>query len=71
LNVNENLFAIIIMFLEFTIIISFLVSFAIRVCILMKVVIGLRFEEATPMEDPFGSLKGGLRLGDGIKVMSL
>jgi hypothetical protein len=49
LNVDENLLAIIVMFLEFTISISLLVSFAIGVCISMKVVIGLRFEEVAPM----------------------
>jgi hypothetical protein len=71
LNVDENLLAIIVMFLEFTITISFLVSFAIGICISIKVIIRLRFEEVAPMEDPFISLKGGLRLRDRIKVMSV
>ncbi len=71
MNVDENLLAIIVMFLEFTITISILVNFAMGVCISMKVVIGLKFEVAAPMEDPFGSLKGGLRLGDGVNVMNV
>jgi hypothetical protein len=71
LNVDEGLLAIVAMLLEFIINISFLVSIAVGVCILMKVVIRLKFEEATPLEDPFRSLKGRLRLRDGVKVMSV
>ncbi len=61
-NVKENWFAMVAMFLKFIIIIFPLVSFALRDCILVNVVIGMEYVEVAPMNSPSKrtSLNGGV-----------
>ncbi len=59
------------MFLELIVIIDPLVNFGPRFCILAKVVTWVEFEEIAWMEILFESLKGGLVLGKGVKVIDV
>jgi hypothetical protein len=49
---DESLHAMFAMFLEFPTIISNLINFAIRVCLLVESIIRIRFDEATTMIGP-------------------
>jgi hypothetical protein len=59
INVNDNQLVMFAMFLDFTVVISLLISFEIGVCTLMKVIIALvNSWEIASMDKPIKIIKG-------------
>jgi hypothetical protein len=75
LVIEDNRLVMVVMFLKFMLIISPLLTFALRPCILTRVVNGITSRESTKMEGLSNSLRGrlclGLGLQDRVKVMGV
>lgn len=67
LDIEKNKLVMVVMFLKFMLLISPLLTFVLRCCILTRVVNGIGSMESTKMEGPSNSLKGGLWLGLGLQ----